>query len=142
LKVLAIEGPVIDAAPFIEHQSMIASENENEPLDFAQDFPLPVKSRITAGKVLSHGQANNPIAEALFVVGDDALSRAWLKKHAAQLQAIHAIGFVTNIEKTSSLTELSALAGLPLQPVDIDALADALGVNHYPFASESGAIWQ
>lgn len=140
LKVIALEMPVIEAAPYLE-SNQTQRENNTERSD-SEEFPLPVSSHIKAGSVTKHTMKQNLLSHALFVVGDDALSRAWLKTHASQLQKLHAIGFVTNVTTNTALHELIELAGLPLAPVDIDELALLFDAPHYPFVYDAGVVWQ
>lgn len=140
LKIIALEMPVVEAAPYLElNQTQHAKRTEPPELE---EFPLPVSSRISAGAVTTHTMKQNLLSHALFVVGDDAISRAWLKTHASQLQKLHAIGFVTNVATSTALHELIELAGLPLAPVDIDELALLFDAPHYPFVYDAGVVWQ
>ena len=140
LKIIALESPVIDAAPYTT-SGQVPWEQETPPNE-GQDFPLPVTSRITPGTVHTHFIKNSAFPQSLFVVGDDPLSRTWLKTHALRLQQIKALGFVTNVTTSKALHELSELAGRPLQPVVVDELALLLNVNHYPLAFNLGVVWQ
>lgn len=140
LKVISIEAPVIDAAPYLE-AGQVPSKQEGAQTE-SEEFPLPVTSRINPGTVNTHTIKNSRLSHALFVVGDDARSRAWLKAHALQLQKSRALGLVTNVATSRALHELTQLAGLPLQAVDVDELASLLEVHHYPFAYDSGVVWQ
>lgn len=120
-----------------------AAEMENNgELILTRDFPLPVKSILKPGKVAARTLPANSFSHPFFIVGDDVLSRKWLQKNAARLQALHAIGFITNVADKKTLDEITRLAGLPLQAMDIDELAKVIGARHYPLAVESGAIWQ
>lgn len=140
LEVIAHESPVIDAGPYLktgeEHKPPVLALNQ------AEEFPLPVTSRTRAGTLTPHRLSNNVLSQPLFVVGDDERSRHWLKKHAQQIHALHAVGFVTNIATSKALHELSQLASTPLQAVDIDELAHLLKVTHYPFMVSEGVVWQ
>ncbi|KTC94858.1 PFL_4695 family integrating conjugative element protein [Legionella feeleii] len=140
LKVIALESPVIDAAPYLGAGPIQSTRDGIKPRP--QAFPLPVVSRIKPGVVGRHAINNSRLSHVLFVVGDDLGSRAWLKAHAALLQKKKALGFVTNVATSEALHELTQLAGLPLQPVDVDELAALLAVHHYPFAYDSGVVWQ
>ncbi len=140
LKVIALESPVIDATPYLE-AGQVQSKREVTQTK-SEEFPLPVTSLIKPGTVNIHAIKNSRLSLVLFVVGDDARSRAWLKAHALQLQKSKALGLVTNVATSRALHELTELAGLPLQPVDVDELASLLEVRHYPFAYDAGVIWQ
>lgn len=70
---------------------------------------------------------------ALFLVGDDALSRAWLKAHADALAERHAAGMIVSVESIDAVQELRELApGVPLAPASGSALARRLQLQHYP----------
>lgn len=140
LEVIAYELPVVDASPYLntveEHKPAVLVLSQSE------EFPLPVSSRTRAGKLTAHPIRNNVISQPLFVVGDDALSRQWLIKHAKKINELHAVGFVTNITTSKALHELSQLVNIPLQAVDIDDLAHLLNAPHYPFMVSEGVVWQ
>lgn len=140
LKVIAIESPVIDATSYLEAGQVEWNKEVTPPQ--TEEFPLPVTSRIKPGTVNTHTFKNGRLSYVFFVVGDDARSRAWLKENAAPLQKSKALGLVTNVATSHALQELTQLAGLPLQPVDVDELASLLDVHHYPFVYDSGVIWQ
>jgi integrating conjugative element protein (TIGR03765 family) len=140
LEVIASESPVIDARTYLKDHTH--DEVNIIALNQSEEFPLPVRSLIRAGTLKAHRVTNNVISQPLFVVGDDALSRRWLKKQAKKLQALHAVGFVTNISTSKALHELNQLANVPLQAVDVDELAHLLKVTHYPFVLEEGVVWQ
>lgn len=126
LKVMSIEMP---------------SDADNQ-LQIMDDIRLPVNSQIKAGVVARHQVGLVNFSSPLFVIGDDAVSREWLVKHASQMKAMNALGFVTNVETKASLQQLEVLAGFPLMPVNVDDLSELLEVSHYPFVFESGVVWQ
>jgi integrating conjugative element protein (TIGR03765 family) len=69
----------------------------------------------------------------VFLVGDDEISRRWLKANGARLEALGASGLVVQVEMAEALARLRALApGLLLSPVCGDALAERFGLRHYP----------
>lgn len=94
---------------------------------------LPVRSaKLTPGAV-----ARRVIEAAglqpFFLIGDDEVSHAWLRRHAVSLRERSAAGLVVNVETTQGLERLRALApGLQLWPASADDLADRLGLRHYP----------
>ncbi|MGO3130324.1 MAG: integrating conjugative element protein [Alcaligenes sp.] len=94
---------------------------------------LPVHSaKLTPGAV-----ARRVIEAAglqpFFLIGDDEVSQAWLRRHAASLRERNAAGLVVNVETAQGLERLRALApGLRLWPVSADDLAERLGLRHYP----------
>lgn len=104
---------------------------------------LPVRSPL-----LSPGEVPGHIIQAtglspLFVIGDDARSRTWLKARLNTLRNLNATGLVVQVETSAALTALRALApGLTLSPVSGDDLALRLGLRHYPALITSTSVEQ
>ena len=70
---------------------------------------------------------------ALFLVGDDALSREWLKANAGELAEQHAAGMIVNVTDMATVRELRELApGVSLAPASGSELARRLQIAHYP----------
>lgn len=120
----------------------IETPDADNQLQTPDDIRLPVKSKIQAGRVERHNVSNVNFSSPLFVIGDDAVSRDWLINHASQMKTLNALGLVTNIKSKTHLQQLEELAGLPLLPVNIDDLSELLQVTHYPYAFDSGVVWQ
>jgi integrating conjugative element protein (TIGR03765 family) len=140
LKIIAIEPQILDAAPFLEMPQTITKKSHEPKGD--EVFPLPVTSHIQPGVMHAYATKKIAFSQVIFLVGDDALSRTWLKKQAHSLQKSRAIGLVTNLKTSKALDELVALAGLPLHPMNVDELASLLDATCYPFAYEAGTVWQ
>lgn len=121
--------------------SLDAPDADNQ-LQTPEDIRLPVKSKIQTGVVERHYASAVNLASPLFVIGDDAVSREWLITHASQLKTLNALGFVTNINSKTHLQQLEEIAGVPLLPVNVDDLSELLQATHYPYAFESGVVWQ
>ena len=94
---------------------------------------LPVRSaKLTPGTV-ARRVIEAPGLRPFVVVGDDAASQAWLRRHAASLRERGAVGLVVNVETAQALARLRALApGVPLAPASGDDLVERLGLRHYP----------
>jgi len=94
---------------------------------------LPVRSaKLTSGAVTRRA-IEAPGLRPFFVVGDDELSQAWLRRHAASLRERGAVGLVVNVETLDALNRLRSLVpDVPLSPVSGDDLAERLGLRHYP----------
>lgn len=118
---------------------MVLADDTRNP---AEDARLPVTSQLKPGPVARQAIKPGTLVYPLFVVGDDARSRAWLSDNRAELTRMNALGLVTNIASTKIFRELEALAGVPLQPVNVDELAAVFHVLHYPFIAEGGFVWQ
>jgi integrating conjugative element protein (TIGR03765 family) len=104
---------------------------------------LPVRSlTLTPGTVARHA-LEAPGLQPFFLIGDDAISRAWLRRHAASLQARGAVGLVINVDTMAGLAQLRHIApALRLSPTPADDLAGRLGLRHYPVLITSTGIEQ
>lgn len=142
LKIISIKVPVTGIESYLTEETS-AFHGPIAP-DTHADFRLPVNSRITPGFVNQHATPGIALSSPLFVVGDDARSRKWLKKYADKLRNKQALGLVTNINSYEALLELESLSGKPLQPVNVDELAQLLGTSHYPFLfdPDTRLVWQ
>jgi integrating conjugative element protein (TIGR03765 family) len=77
----------------------------------------------------------------MFLLGDDERSRAWLRSHVETLRALHAVGFVVQVDSEAALQSLRQLAAdLTLTPASGDDLAQRLGLTHYPVLITATAI--
>ena len=109
----------------------------------AEAAMLPVRSmRLTPGDE-PRRVIRAPGLTPLFLVGDDARSRAWLRQRHAALRELGAVGLVVNVESMAALTALRRLApGLTLSPASGDDLAQRLGLRHYPVLITSTGVEQ
>lgn len=94
---------------------------------------LPVKSiRLSPGKVAARA-LDAPGLQAVFLIGDDDLSREWLKARGDVLRELNAVGLVVNVTQPEALQALRQLAGgLEIAPASADQLAELLQLDHYP----------
>jgi integrating conjugative element protein (TIGR03765 family) len=102
---------------------------------------LPVSTpELTPGAVVSRS-LNLPGIGALFLVGDDALSRAWLKDNQSRLQQLHAAGMIVNVQSAAGVAALRSLApGLVMAPASGSTLARRLQLSHYPVLITDSAL--
>ncbi|MDE2051909.1 MAG: integrating conjugative element protein [Gammaproteobacteria bacterium] len=106
------------------------------------DF-LPVHSaRLTPGRIVRRVIAA-PGLQPLCLIGDDPLSRSWLKAHLATLQQLHAVGLIVEVRSYAATQALRALApGLVLVPASGDDIARRLALHHYPVLITTTGIEQ
>lgn len=104
---------------------------------------LPTRPALLApGAAPSRKQAT-PGMPALFLIGDDPLSHAWLKRRLPVLQQLKAVGLVIQVNSAKDLARIRALApGLSLYPASADDLAQRLKLTHYPVLITATAIEQ
>lgn len=101
----------------------------------AEAAMLPVRSTQLSPGEVQRRVIRAPGLTALFLIGDDERSRAWLRQRQAALRELQAVGLVVNVESAAALAELRRLApGLTLSPASGDDLAQrlGLGLRHYP----------
>ncbi|TAL60406.1 MAG: integrating conjugative element protein [Legionella sp.] len=115
---------------------------ESMALEATIDARLPAMSKATFGKITKHKIELTNFTYSIFIIGDDALSRQWLKEHTKELEEKNALGFITNIESSSSLKALQELTNAPLIPANVDDLLALFKESHYPLIFHEGEIWQ
>lgn len=104
---------------------------------------LPVRSTQLSPGEVQRRVIRAPGLTALFLIGDDERSRAWLRQRQAALRELQAVGLVVNVESMAALTALRRLApGLTLSPASGDDLAQRLGLRHYPVLITSTGVEQ
>lgn len=133
-KIITLEDSFKDAQSSLTENSLTLQQTI--------DARLPAKSEAIAGKVSRHTVEGFTLSHAIFIIGDDPLSRQWLSEHAAELKGMKALGFVTNIENSDHFNALQNLAGTPLLPANVDDLLTLLNEHHYPLIFSEGDIWQ
>ncbi|MBO1810902.1 integrating conjugative element protein [Serratia ureilytica] len=99
----------------------------------AEAAMLPVATpELTPGDVVDR-PLQLPGIGALFLVGEDEVSRAWLQVNAEQLKSRYAAGLVVNVSSLTALQALRELApGVPMAPASGSELARRLQLAHYP----------
>lgn len=104
---------------------------------------LPVKTiALSPGRVVAR-KISTPGLPALFLIGDDARSRAWLQRRLSTLQQLKAVGLVVQVDSAQQLERLRTMApGLSLYPASADDLAQRLRLSHYPVLITATAIEQ
>ncbi|PHM35868.1 hypothetical protein Xmau_04436 [Xenorhabdus mauleonii] len=128
-----------DASPFYDsinaeqHDASLPSAPPFSPEVIGESVMLPVStSELTPGKVAGR-PLQLPGIGALFLIGDDPVSRQWLNQNATTLTKQQAVGLVVNVRDMAGLQALRALApDLLLSPASGTELARRLQLQHYP----------
>jgi integrating conjugative element protein (TIGR03765 family) len=104
---------------------------------------LPVRSLpLSPGKV-SRRMVQAPGLRPIFLIGDDDLSKAWLRARLPLLRQIKATGFVVDVSTAPALQALRQMAGgLELVPASGVDLAQRMQIKHYPVLITSSSIEQ
>lgn len=109
----------------------------------AEAAMLPVATpELTPGDVVDR-PLQLPGIGALFLVGEDEVSRAWLQVNAEQLKSRYAAGLVVNVSSLTALQALRELApGVPMAPASGSELARRLQLTHYPVLITDAGLTQ
>ena len=104
---------------------------------------LPIRSpELTPGKITPRDH-NVPFARAFFLIGSDAVSKHWLKRHREALKKMGAVGLLVDASSIEDLRAIAELAdGLAITPASGSDIAIALGISHYPVGISGGRLWQ
>lgn len=116
---------------------------DDPPNPYTEADLLPIRSPSLRPGPVEPRAVSLPGITALFLIGDDPRSDAWLQQRLPDLRRLGAAGLVVNVESAAALQTLRERAsGLTLSPVDGDDLAQRLGLNHYPLLITATAIEQ
>jgi len=104
---------------------------------------LPIRSPgLTPGPV-SAREHKLSLAQPVFLIGADGLSKAWLAENRARLEALGAIGLLVEAESQADLEAIAELAGtLPIVPAPAGDMVGVLGLRHYPVCITATRLWQ
>lgn len=131
----------VSTQPYFEELGLLAEQADNniqrieQPLiePITDSDMLPVRSERLTPDTVTARAIQAPRLTPIFLIGEDDLSKRWLRYRYEALQEIHAIGLVVNVETVQGLAELRALVpGLRLYPVSGDDIAERLNIHHYP----------
>lgn len=120
-----------------------AEPDDLPPVSYDEAMLLPIRTASLRPGPVEPRTVNLPGITALFLIGDDPRSHAWLQQRLADLQSLGAAGLVVNVESADALQALRERApGLSLTPVPGDDLAQRLGLSRYPVLITATAIEQ
>jgi len=119
-----------------QNNSNIATENPGIELNTQQlqqlYFPIKNHGLSPRANIPPKKVALLQLETPLFIVGDDHLSLAWLRKHARRLKKLNATGIIVAVADFSRWQSLQKRFGLGLIPVQGNVLHDMFGIDHYP----------
>jgi integrating conjugative element protein (TIGR03765 family) len=144
----------VSALPYYRAINLLPSPGDAAPVQLPALAPLPThryreadflpvhSARLTPGRVTRRVLAA-PGLEPLCLIGDDPLSRSWLKTHLATLQQLHAVGLIVEARSYAAVQTLRALTpGLVLVPASGNDIARRLDLHHYPVLITATGIEQ
>lgn len=145
----AVEQTQDDTILALDQLQQLSQENLTEKIARTQPraaillnvFPVR-SSRLTPGKVITkHIQAT--LSQPIFIVGDDAMSKAWLRQYQQHLAKLRAKGYVVNVPSKEAMQALTAsFSHLSLMAIPGDSIAKNLGLKHYPALISNNLIEQ
>ena len=105
-------------------------------------FPVQT-SVMTPGSVKAQKMELNQLTTPIFIIGSDATSKDWLKRHVDKLKELHAIGFLVEVASQTELDAIKTMVGsIPLVPISGNALAERFKLAHYPVLISQNGIEQ
>lgn len=123
--------------------ALSADDQDMPSTPYNEAMLLPIRSPSLRPGPVETRPVNLPGITALFLIGDDPRSHAWLQQRLPELQRLGAAGLVVNVESADALQALRDRApGLRLTPVPGDDLAARLGLSRYPLLITATTIEQ
>ena len=123
--------------------ALSVNEEDMPGVPYDEALLLPIRSPSLRPGPVENRPVNLPGITALFLIGDDPRSHAWLQQRLPDLQRLGAAGLVVNVESAATLQALRDSApSLSLTPVPGDDLAQRLGLRGYPVLITATAIEQ
>jgi len=121
-----MQQPSLPASPGV-------SEQATQGRRYRESDLLPVRSTLLTPGQVTPRALHLPGLTPMFLIGTDARSQTWLRRHAERLRALNAIGFVVEVASMDALDSLRHQApGLTLSPTSGDEIARRLHLDHYP----------
>lgn len=129
-------GRGLSLAPYFE--PLKGAQTDASPTapvpDSVADGLLPIHTPEMSPGTVAQRPLNKPeLTQPLFLIGSDALSLAWLRRHRGRLIQINAIGMLVEARTAADLQAVANLAqGLRIMPASASDIARLLGLTHYP----------
>ena len=158
------QGPHLPMPPVVIHdEGGVSLTPLLDPPDLAEPAPArpaviapagrqrlaiyPVSSQRGApGRLLKNptrAQLEGGPGQPFFIVGDDPISREWLRINAKHLRKLGAYGIVTAVDSATRLNHMVNALQIPMAPINADSLFEALGFAVWPvLVSADGSISQ
>lgn len=136
LEQIGVAGPSVPVAPYLGH--LLSGQDQPGVIPGVR---FPLRSRLTGAALTDTAPSvavfpSSWMVQPMFVLGADAISRAWLQSHRAQLVATGAAGIVVAAGSERDFKALQSLTPeLTLVPATGPWLEQTLieaGIRHYP----------
>lgn len=104
---------------------------------------FPIKTNLmTPGYVRERVIHISLLDRPIFIVGNDDLSKKWLKEYSHRLNQIHAVGFIVNTQGNRETKSIASKYHVALVPVNGDELSKRFNLKHYPVLISKNRIEQ
>jgi len=133
-KVIATLGPTVPISLFLK--SIDSAKHPKQPTlpnNKMASMNLSVHTKGLSPGIVQPRDIKAPLlAQPIYIVGNDDLSKTWLKKYASRLKSIHAVGFIVNVDSNKDVQALEKRFDLTLIPINGTALMKRFNLTHYP----------
>jgi integrating conjugative element protein (TIGR03765 family) len=134
-QVIANLGRTESAAPYLK-QLMQVNGNQKpikttQPTTYEMNYVVHTKE-LTPGVVKRRKVSFKNFSQPIYIVGDDELSKNWLKKYKDRLNGLKATGFIVNVSSNKSYLQFSKEFGVNPIPINGKEMAEHFGIKHYP----------
>jgi len=139
-------GRGLSLAPYFE--PLKGTDAEAAPAvrvpDSVADGLLPIHTpEMSPGTVVKRPLNKPELTQPLFLIGPDARSLEWLRRHRERLIQINAIGMLVEANTTNDLQAVANISkGLRIMPASASDIARLLGLTHYPVLIARSGIEQ
>ena len=103
----------------------------NSQMNYQMDYTVHT-AQLSSGVVQVKSLKMKDIMQPIYIIGDDSLSKQWLDRYARRLKAIHALGFIVNVNSNDAYFSITKKYGIKPLPVNGAAFAKRFGIQHYP----------
>ncbi|MCW5588119.1 MAG: integrating conjugative element protein [Legionellales bacterium] len=133
----------LDQLQQLSNETLAEKIAKTQPKNAVLPKVFPVRSpALTPGKVMSK-PIHVTLPQPIFIVGDDAMSKAWLRQYQQRLAKLRAKGYVVNVSSKEAMQALTAaFSHLSLMAIPGDSIAKNLGLKHYPALISNNLIEQ
>ena len=143
-------GQSLPIAPFLEVFESADEISQQSPAPATPQLGaadpeawLPIQSPSLTPGFVQERSHDRPFARPFFLIGSDAQSRQWLKRHQDRLKEIGAVGMLVQADTVDDLRAIAKLAnGLSILPAAGSDIAQALGISHYPVLISAHGVEQ
>lgn len=134
-RVIATLGRTESTTPYLEKIMQMNGEQKlvetAQPTTYEMNYVVYTKE-LTPGTVKCRKVDFKNFTQPIYIVGDDDLSKKWVKQYADRLKALKATGFIVNVKSNESYLNFTKELGFNPVPINGKEMAENFGFKHYP----------